>query len=143
MPRLLLGVLCDDVRTETDGKQSLMGIFDQVTLPTFNHPFPDFRLFAVVGVEASGEHDLSVAIHSADNSFRHNIVGKVHAVERSETYGLFVVPVNIRFSGLRVSAAGLYYFTFIVDSVDIDRIPVIVKLRDDHGETTSSLTSPE
>jgi uncharacterized protein DUF6941 len=66
--KLFLATLCDDVREEKTGKFSLMGLFDRFIVADFRAPLPTFFLFAQIGCDSEGEHELAVEFKQVDGT---------------------------------------------------------------------------
>lgn len=119
-PRLLIAVLCDDVRTEVRGKVSLMGLFDNFTVSEVDKPLPPFRLYARIGVTTPGDHPVRLRISSIEDDFQVELPGRLTARETSAASGLHEAVMTLGITGLVVPRAGRYRLRFVIDDVEID-----------------------
>jgi len=126
MANLFLATLCDDVREEKSGKFSLMGLFDRFIVGDFHAPLPTFWLFAQIGCDREGDHELIVEFRRTDGAsvlradLKHAIAGQ------SSITGLFQANINLRLERVVVPSAGVYEFTLCSDGEEIGALPIEV-----------------
>lgn len=118
--RLLIAVLCDDVRTEVRGKVSLMGLFDNFSVSDVDKPLPPFRLYARVGMTTPGEHAVRLRISSLEDDFQVELPGQLTARETNAASGLHEAVMTLGITGLVVPHAGRYRLCFVIDGVEVD-----------------------
>lgn len=126
MAKLFLATLCDDVREEKTGKFSLMGLFDRLIVSDFRAPLPSFFLFAQVGCDAEGEHELVVELKPVDGAAVLRAELKHNVVARSRITGLYHANINLRLEHVVVAGAGNYEFALRSDGAEIGWLPVEV-----------------
>jgi hypothetical protein len=119
-PRVLVALLCDDVRTELRGKVSLMGLFDNFSVADVDKPLPPFRLYARLGVASAGEHAVRLQIVSEARDFRFELPGKLAARQTSLASALCEATVTLGISGLQVPRPGRYQIRFVVDGLELE-----------------------
>jgi uncharacterized protein DUF6941 len=127
VPRLLLSVLCDDVRVEVGHKHSLMGLFDTFNLADFTQPLPPFHVFARIAVEDNDPHDVTMELHSHEEDFRFQVPARVQALGRDAATDLNLATVNIGLSGIRVPRPGTYHIVFRVDGEELSGPSFVVR----------------
>ena len=118
--RVMISVLCDDVRNEVRGKVSLMGLFDNFAVGDVSKPLPPFRLYARIGVTTAGEHAVRVEITSPEDDFKVELPGNLNARETSAASGLHEAVLTLGISGLVVPRPGRYLIRFFVDEFALD-----------------------
>lgn len=119
-PRILLALLCDDVRSELRGKVSLMGLFDNFSVGDLEKPLPPFRLYAKIGVTSPGEHAVRLQIANESDDFRFELPGKVTARNTSHASGLCEATLSLGIRGLQVPRPGRYRIRFVVDGRELE-----------------------
>ena len=119
MPRLLLSVVCDDVRVEVGHKHSLMGLFDTFNLADFTQPLPPFHVFARIAVEDNDPHDVMMELQSHEGDFRIQVPARVQALGPDAATDLYLATVNIVLNGIRVPRPGAYHIAFRVDGEEL------------------------
>jgi hypothetical protein len=118
--RVMVALLCDDIRSEVRGKVSLMGLFDNFTVSDLNKPLPSFRIYARLGVEKPGEHAVRLQIISEAKDFRFELPGKLSARDPSAASGLCEAPLTLGIRGLQVPRVGRYQIRFVVDGLELE-----------------------
>src|SRR3990172_3882831 len=102
MPRALMAALCDDVRQELKGKVSLMGIFSRFLVTDFSQPMPPFRIFAKLGFEGEGDHQIVVELRSAEGQRIFQIRGVAHVETRDQVTNLYTADINLGMDSLKL-----------------------------------------
>ncbi len=126
MAKLLLATLCDDVREEKTGKISLMGLFDRFLVSDFRAPLPPFWLFAQIGCDSEGEHDLTVELRRVEGASVVRAEIKHQAIGINGITGLCHANINLRLEHLTVPGPGAYEVLLHCDGQFIGRLPVEV-----------------
>jgi hypothetical protein len=116
--------LCHAAMTHPDSTMSVLGAFDQITVPDFSHPFPSFTLACRLRFDAAeaGHHALKVTVADTD--------GRVLA-QLTATFLIAPVPprptdsLNIVFpiSGMELRCGGEHVIDFVLDDVPALRVP--------------------
>src|SRR5438067_4833566 len=114
MPRLVTCLLCDDVRYELGGKQTLVGLFDQFNVVDFSQPLPSFKIFVRLAVDDEGEFPIAIRLLSREGDFRIELPGQFSAQDRSEVSGLYEGVVALAINGMRVPRPGHYDVRIVV-----------------------------
>jgi len=123
MPRVLLAVLCDDVRQELGGKVSLMGIFTRFNVTDFTQPMPSFHVFAKIGFEAPGDYPIDVELRSSEGQRMFQLQGMAHVGAQEQTTNLYVANLDLRMGNLRLPRPGSYEFALRSNNQQIDVVP--------------------
>jgi uncharacterized protein DUF6941 len=124
--KLFLATLCDDVREEKTGKFSLVGLFDRFIVADFRAPLPTFFLFAQIGCDSEGDHELAVEFKQVDGTsvlradLKHSVVG------RSSVTGLCHANINLRLEQVMVPGIDNYEFALRSDGQEIGSLPIEV-----------------
>ena len=118
--RLMIAVLCDDVRNELRGKVSLMGLFDNFAVGDVTKPLPAFRIYARIGVTTPGDHTVKLEIASLEDDFRIELPGQLDARGTNAASGLHEAVMTLGVSGLVVPRTGRYRIRFFVDDAVLD-----------------------
>ena len=124
MPSVFLAVLCDDVREETRGKVSLMGIFSQFVVSDFSKPLPRFRLFAKIGFETEGSHPFTVRLRSAQGEKIFEFRGVARVNQEDELTNLFMANLNLAFDELKLPRPGIYELDLACNEQSFHVVPL-------------------
>ena len=127
MPRLLLAVVCDDVRIEAGHKHSLMGLFDTFSVADFAQPLPIFHVFARVALDDTSAHDIVMHLHSDAGDFQIQVPVRVQAHGRDEASGCYVATLNVALNGIRVPRPGTYHIGFTVSGSELGGPSLLVR----------------
>ena len=115
-------MLCD-YAFETEGKISMIGIFDRLELPGF--PYEHWQLFLVISVSisaADGVLDCS-AIAASESG---ETVGLVEGMRFVTTSGILTTKTNTaRFENLRFDKPGNYHFEIFINSQSVHVVPLL------------------
>jgi hypothetical protein len=120
-PKLLYSILCDDVRIEMGNKLSLMGIFENVFLPTF--PAVVLRFAAVNHWVGAGDFQTQVRIISPDGK---EIAMSAPSMFRIEPEG-YADNVTF-FANVSIERAGTYSVQTAIDGKLVAERPLYVSL---------------
>jgi len=123
MPRVLLAVLCDDVRQELGGKVSLMGIFTRFNVTDFTQPMPSFHVFAKIGFEAPGDYPIDVELRSSEGQRMFQLQGMAHVEAQEQTTNLYVANLDLRMGSLKLPRPGGYEFALRCNNRQIGLVP--------------------
>lgn len=123
MPRVLLAVLCDDVRQELAGKISLMGIFTTFHVRDFTQPMPPFHVFAKIGFEAPGDYPIDVELRSSEGQRIFQVQGLAHVDAQDQITSLYTANLNLGMGNLKLPRPGAYEFALRAQSQQIHVIP--------------------
>jgi len=118
-----MAALCDDVRQELKGKVSLMGIFSRFLVTDFSQPMPPFRIFAKLGFEGEGDHQIVVELRSAEGQRIFQIRGVAHVETRDQVTNLYTADINLGMDSLKLPRPGGYEFAFLSDSQTFHVLP--------------------
>ena len=120
-PKLLYSILCDDVRIEMGNKLSLMGIFENVFLPTF--PAVVLRFAAVNHWVGAGDFQTQVRIISPDGK---EIAMSAPSMFRIEPEG-YADNVTF-FANVSIERAGTYSIQTAIDGKLVAERPLYVSM---------------
>lgn len=123
MPRVLLAVLCDDVRQELGGKVSLMGIFARFNVADFTQPMPSFHVFAKMGFEAPGDYPIDVELRSSEGQRIFQLQGMTHVEAQEQTTNLYVANLDLGMGNLKLPRPGGYEFALRCNNQEIGLVP--------------------
>lgn len=121
VPRLIYSILCDDVRIEMGNKLSLMGIFENVFLPTF--PAVIIRFATVNHWIGDGEFQTQVRILSPDGR---EVAMSAASLLRIEPQG-YADNVTF-FANVSLDRAGTYSIQTSIDGKVIAERPLYVAM---------------
>jgi len=127
MPRLLLAVVCDDVRIEAGHKHSLMGLFDTFNVADFAQPLPVFHVFARVALDDGAAHDVVMYVRSDAGDFQIQVPVRVQAHGRDEASGHYVATLNVALNGIRVPRPATYHIGFTVGGSELGGPSLVVR----------------
>ena len=127
MTRVLLAILCDDVRVEVGHKHSLMGLFDTFTLADLAQPLPSFHVFARFALEDDDPHDVVIELRGREGGFHLQFPARVQALARDPTTDLYLATLNAALAGIRVPHPGVYQITFRIDGEQLDGPSFVVR----------------
>jgi hypothetical protein len=117
--KILLAVLCDDVRHELSGKVSLMGIFDSFNVSAYTAPLPSFHIFAKLGVLSEGTHSVTLRILSDEGDFNTELAGQMLTQGRDEFSGRYLSNIDLAINGMTIPRPGRYLVKFVVDGQEL------------------------
>ena len=120
-PKLLYSILCDDVRIEVGNKLSLMGIFENVFLPTF--PAVVLRFAAVNHWVGAGDFQTQVRIIAPDGK---EIAMSAPSMFRIEPEG-YADNVTF-FANVSIERAGTYSIQTAIDGKLVAERPLYVSM---------------
>jgi len=120
-PKLLYSILCDDVRIEMGNKLSLMGIFENVFLPTF--PAVVLRFAAVNHWVGAGDFQTQVRIIAPDGK---EIAMSAPSMFRIEPEG-YADNVTF-FANVSIERAGTYSVQTAIDGKLVAERPLYVSM---------------
>ena len=123
MPRVLLAVLCDDVRQELGGKVSLMGIFTKFNVRDFTQPMPSFHVFAQIGFEAPGDYPIDVELRASEGQRIFQLQGMAHVEAQEQTMNLYTANLNLGMGNLKLPRPGAYEFALRCANQQIHVLP--------------------
>lgn len=126
MPRALIATLCDDVREEVHGKNSLMGVFNQFRIADFRNPVNTFWIFARIEFEEEGEFPFAFEFRAIEGQSLFRITGAVNVRGQSGSNIPPVADLKFRADGLRFPRHGIYELAIFVKEKIIQTVPVEV-----------------
>jgi hypothetical protein len=126
--KISVATLCDDVRTETGGKVSLMGLFSVFHVGDFTKPLPNFRVFIAFSVDEEGDSPFELTIASENGDFKNVVGGAFSARDRDVVTNDYKGTVSMGIGGLAVPRPGRYSVTFTLSGREIVEIPFLVNV---------------
>jgi Family of unknown function (DUF6941) len=126
MPRVLIATLCDDVRDEVRGKNSLMGVFNQFTISDFRNPVNSFWIFARIEFEQGGEYPITFEFRTVEG---HKIFEVQAGINIQQTRPSQIRPVGdlkFRVNALRFPRHGAYELAIRSKDTVLQTVPVEV-----------------
>ncbi len=126
-PRVIVAVICDDVRHEQGEKESLMGLFTTFRVSDYQQPLPRFAVFLKLGFDEAGAHTVGLNVRSHEGDFGINLEGPVEAGARDEAYGQYLAGMVLNLPDLKVPREGRYAVNVKVDGTEVVQIPFVVK----------------
>ena len=126
-PRVIVAVICDDVRHEQGEKESLMGLFTTFRVSDYQQPLPRFAVFLKLGFDEQGAHTVGLHVRSHEGDFGINLEGPVEALARDAAYGQYLVGMVLNLPDLKVPREGRYAVIVKVDDTEVTQIPFVVQ----------------
>ena len=126
-PRVIVAVICDDVRHEQGEKESLMGLFTTFRVSDYQQPLPRFAVFLKLGFDEPGAHTVGLNVRSHEGDFGINLEGPVEGLARDEAYGQYLVGMVLNLPDLKVPREGRYAVNVKVDGTEVVQIPFVVQ----------------
>jgi len=121
MPKLIIATLCDDVREESAGKVSIMGIFNQFQVGDFRNPMPPFWIYARIEFEQEGDYPVAIEFRTVEGQRIFQVKGIAQVRTGPERPGqptTLVRPIaNLKFKvdNFTLPRDGLYEIAFFND----------------------------
>lgn len=125
MCTVFFAVLCDDVRQETEGKVSLMGIFNEFSMVDYEQPLPRFTIHIRFGFKKEGQHVVRLEVQSEQGDFSIVQQVKVQTGDRFTLNDQYLVNLNVGVASLKIPHEGRYFVNVNVDNSDVAKIPFI------------------
>ena len=120
-------LLCDQILVEADGRTSLIGIINRLTLDQLPSELPRCRFFLQV-TNALGLYRFSVEVHHLESD---SIVYRADASDFRITNRLsasnFIIPIP----QFEVFSVGSYDFVVFANDEELDRQTVNIRVNDD------------
>jgi hypothetical protein len=111
-----MAALCDDARQELRGKVSLMGIFSRFLVTDFSQPMPPFRIFAKLGFEDEGDHQIAVELRTSEGQRIFQVHGLAHVQTKDQVTNLYTAEINLGIDSLKLPRPGSYEFAFLCNN---------------------------
>lgn len=117
-PRIVIATLCDDVREETAGKVSIMGIFNQFRVGDFRNPMRPFWIYARIEFENEGDYPITVEFRTIEGQsiFQIKGVAQLRTIPerpgQPSTLARPVTDLKFKVDNLRLPRDGLYEVAF-------------------------------
>ena len=117
-PKCKAILLCDYViQDAVTGKNTLVGIFDQLIASAYPFQMPHFHLFLHL-VDGIGRYDLSVEIHDLRNA---TIIARVKTKPVEFRERISRANLILPFNGAQLPHHGAYDFVVLANGQEIDR----------------------
>ena len=126
MPRVLIATLCDDVREEVGGKNSLMGVFNTFYVSDFRNPINTFWIFARLEFDQDGEYPIVVEFRTIEGQSIFQVRGNVNVQRSQQSQIEPTANLKFRVIGLRFPRHGVYELAILHNDQMLHRVYVEV-----------------